>query len=387
MSSNAFDTISLEWLRQRRSEKWRSFPSKVLPAFVAEMDFALAPPLQTALHDAIDKGDCGYASVAELSPVVAQYAQRTFGLHLDARASFTVPDVMAGIAQALHALTPPESAIVINSPVYPPFFEVIPSCGRTITDVPLIVGGDSWRIDMAGLERAFAAGARGYLLCSPHNPVGRVWNVDEIRAIAELTKAYDVVTIADEIHAPLTLIGETFTPLLSCAAQTQSCVSVISASKAWNIAGLKCASLIAGNESVRGTLAARLKEIPTEIASRVGQLGLLATIAAYSEGGAWLDELRSYLSANRQLLGELLRTQLPDIRWFPPQGTYLAWLDCSRLGIGSDPARYFLERGDVALEPGSRFGTGSENFVRLNFGTSQAIVTEIVERMSFALAR
>ncbi len=386
MSSNDFDNLSLEWLRQRRSEKWRSFPPDVLPAFVAEMDFALAPSIQTALHNAIDNGDCGYASVAELSPVVAEYVRSSFGLQLDVRAIFTVPDVMAGIAQALHALTPPGSAIVINPPVYPPFFEVIRTSGRTISEVPLRKGSDgAWQIDMEGLERAFAAGARGYLLCSPHNPVGRVWSADEVRAVAALSGAHGVVTIADEIHAPLALPGATFTPLLSCAVQTQSCVSVLSASKAWNIAGLKCASLIAGNESVRRTLAARLKEIPTEIASRVGHLGLLATIAAYREEDAWLDGLRSYLSGNRQLLGELLRTQLPEVTWCPPQATYLAWLDCSQLGIGSDPATYFLEHGRVALEPGHRFGTGGETFVRLNFGTSRAILTEIVERMASAL--
>jgi cysteine-S-conjugate beta-lyase len=376
----------LERLRRRTSEKWRSFPDDVLPAFVAEMDFDLAPPVAAALREAIDAGDCGYACVRELRPIFCEYASRALSLRLDSHHVFTVPDVMAGVAQALHVLTPPASAIAINPPVYPPFFEVLRSSGREIVEVPLVADDlGTWRIDLDGLERAFAAGARGYLLCSPHNPVGRVWSAGELRAIASLAKRYRVAVIADEIHAPLTMPGAPFSSFLSCVDEMQSCVALFSASKAWNVPGLKCAVAVAGNGAVRTALAKRLKEIPTEIASRVGHLGVIASIAAFREGGAWLDGLRTHLDANRRLLSTLLRERLPKARWTPPEATYLAWIDCKALDLGEDPARRFLEYGRVALEPGHRFGTGGASYVRLNFGTSPAIVTEIVDRMASAL--
>jgi cysteine-S-conjugate beta-lyase len=388
VTAGFFGDPSLKGLRRRTSEKWRSFPADVLPAFVAEMDFALAPPLEAALHEAITLGDAGYASVRELGPVFCEYAARMLQLELDRHDVFTVPDVMAGVTQALHVLTPAGSAIAINPPVYPPFFEVIRSSGREIAEVPLVADdAGMWRIDLDALERAFAAGVRGYLLCSPHNPVGRVWSADELRAVAALAKRYRVATIADEIHAPLTMRGSRFTSFLACADELQSCIALFSASKAWNVAGLKCAVAVAGNGAVRTALAKRLKEIPTEIASRVGHLGVIASIAAYREGGPWLDELRAHLDGNRRLLADLLRDRLPLVRWTPPEATYLAWIDCSALGIGEDPARHFLERGRVALEPGHRFGTGGASYVRLNFGTSPAIVSEIVDRMALGWRR
>jgi cysteine-S-conjugate beta-lyase len=386
VTGGGFDDLSLERLRRRLSEKWRTYSADVLPAFVAEMDFELAPPIAAALHEAIDNGDCGYASVRELPPVFCEHAVRTLGLQLDPHRVFTVPDVMAGVAQALQVLTPPGSAIVINPPVYPPFFEVIRSNGREIAEVPLLFDdARSWRLDFAGLERAFAAGARGYLLCSPHNPVGRVWSANELRSVADLTKHYRIALVADEIHAPLTMPEARFTPFLACTDASQAFVALHSASKAWNVPGLKCAVAIAGNDAVRSAMAAHVREIPTEIASRVGQLGVVASIAAYRDGNRWLDALRSYLDGNRRMLADLFRERLPATRWSPPEATYLAWIDCEALGIGSDPARYFLDCGRVALEPGHRFGTGGASYVRLNFGTSRSILTEIVDRMATAL--
>ena len=386
MTAGFFGNPSLERLRRRRSEKWRTYPADVLPAFIAEMDFELAPSIAAALHEAIDIGDCGYAFARELPPVVCAYAARALNLHLSPNQIFSVPDVMAGVTQALHVLTPPGSAIVINPPVYPPFFEVIRTCGREIAEAPLLVDdAGTWRMDFDGLERAFAAGAGGYLLCSPHNPVGRVWSADELRSIAALAKRYRVAMIADEIHAPLTMPGVRFTPFLSCADESQASIALLSASKAWNLPGLKCGAVVAGNAVVRAALAKRLREIPTEIASRVGLLGVIASVAAFRDGEAWLDALREHLDRNRRLLGDLLHERLPLARWSPPEATYLAWIDCSSFGLGSDPARHFLERGRVALEPGYRFGTGGSSYVRLNFGTSAAIVTEIVDRMAAAL--
>lgn len=383
--TEAFD-VPLELLRQRKSEKWRAFAPDILPAFVAETDFAVPPQVRAALEQAIDTGDTGYAWPGELARAFADFTAAQFDWTLDEHRVFQVPDVMSGVAQALIALSPPESGVVVNPPVYAPFFEVLRTIGRRQIDVPLHREASGvWNLDLSALERAFASGAKAYLLCSPHNPVGRVWSAGDIRRICELAAHYDVAVVADEIHAPITMTGAEFVPLLREAPDALRCVSVMSASKAWNIAGLKCAVLAAGSTGVREALHQRLHAIPTEIEARVGHLGVQASIAAFRDGRGWLRDLRSHLGENRTLLMQLLGEHVPGARCVPPQATYLAWIDCSGLRIDGEPARYFRERGRVALEPGVKFGTGGANYVRLNFGTSRAILCEIVERMRVAL--
>lgn len=380
--------IPIDVLRRRTSEKWRAFPPEVLPSFVAETDFAVPPAVRDAIERAVETGDTGYAWPGELPGAFADFASKAYGWSIAADRVFQVPDVMSGVAQALLALTPQGSGVVINPPAYAPFFEVLRTIGRTQVDVPLQRGENGrWDLDFASLERAFANGAKGYLLCSPHNPVGRVWSARDVQRICELAVHYGVAVVSDEIHSPITPAGATFVPLLGEAPQGLRCACVMSASKAWNIAGLKCAVLVAGSEDVRETLHRHLHAIPTEIEARVGHLGVQASIAAFRNADAWLPELRAYLDGNRTLLMQLLHEQLPQVRCSPPEATYLAWIDCSALTIHEAPARYFRERGRVALEPGAKFGTGGEHYVRLNFGTSRAILREIVERMSAALLR
>jgi cysteine-S-conjugate beta-lyase len=382
MTGHAFD-VPLDALRLRTSEKWRAYPPDVLPAWVAEMDFALAPPIRAALERALERGDTGYAWPGALADAFAQFAQAEFGWSVDPDFVFQVPDVMAGISQALLAFTDPGAGVVINPPVYAPFFEVLRTLGRHGVHAPLRrdeIG--RWHIDFDALETAFASGAKAYVICSPHNPVGRVWSDEDLGRVCDLAEQYGVTIVADEIHAPLTLSGATFVPLLTKARDALTCVSVMSASKAWNLAGLKCAVMIAGSGAVRDRLKAHLDAIPTEIASRVGQFGVIASISAFREGRQWLHELQTHLDENRRLLADLLREQLTAARCAPPEATYLAWIDCAALGIGDQPARYFRKHRRVALEPGAKFGTGGENYVRLNFGTSREILREIVRRMA-----
>lgn len=378
--------VPLETLRQRKSEKWRAFPPDVLPAFVAETDFAVPPAVRAALDDALAIGDTGYAWPGELSAAFSDFARAQFAWDIDARRVFQVPDVMAGVAQALLALTPPGSGVVINPPVYAPFFEVLRTIGRTRIDVPLRRDESGrWDLDFGALEHAFANGAKAYLLCSPHNPAGRVWSSADIGRIRELAAQYGVAVVADEIHAPITLPGSQFIPLLRGAPEELRCVCVTSASKAWNIAGLKCAVVIAGSHDVRQTLREQFRAIPTEIEARVGHLGVCSSIAAFRNTNGWLTDLRAQLGENRTLLMQLLHENLPGVRCVPPEATYLAWIDCSGLSLPGEPARYFLERGRVALEPGSKYGAGGEQYVRLNFGTSSTILREIIKRMKTAL--
>ena len=371
-------------MRDRKSEKWATFPPDVLPAFVAEMDFALAPPVRAAAQAALELGDVGYAWSAALPRAFSSFARDRFGWDVDERSVFAVPDVMAGVAEALHVLTPARARVVINPPVYPPFFDVIAHEDRTVVEVPLLHDAQSrWTIDVGALERAFSEGAKAYLLCSPHNPVGRVWSQAELSEIAALAARHNVAVISDEIHAPLTMPGMTFVSFLAVA-PNQPCVALWSASKAWNIAGLKCAVMVASADP-RDAMAARLKSRPDEIESRIGHLGVLTSVAAFREGAAWLDDLRAYLHGNSQLLLELLREYLPQVRYSPPDATYLAWIDCTDLHLDGDPAKFFLQRGRVALETGRKFGRASADWVRLNFGTSRVIMREIVERMAQAL--
>jgi cystathionine beta-lyase len=296
---------------------------------------------------------------------------------------FVIPDVLVGISELLRTLTKPGDRIVVNSPVYPPFYRVIGEVERKVEDVPLLRAEDgSWSLDLAGLERAFAGGAAAYLLCSPHNPLGMVFDLTTLACIAELASEHNVLVIADEIHAPLTMDGATFVPFLPIGDYIDcDCIALASASKAWNLPGLKCAVAIAGTERTRKKLALMRPELPWS----AGNLGVVASIAAFTQGLPWLDDLLVYLDGNRRLLTGLLARELPGVRYIEPQASYLAWLDCAALDLGPDPVSVFLERGRVALTRGRDFGLDSAAFVRVNMGTSAAILTEVVQRMKRAL--
>jgi cystathionine beta-lyase len=298
---------------------------------------------------------------------------------------FVVPDVMWGIFEVLLVGTEPGDRVVINPPVYAPFFDTIAHARRRLVEVPLVRDADGvYGLDLAGLERAFAAGARAYLLCSPHNPVGRVWTRAELEAVAALADRYGVLVLVDEIHGPLVYAPHRFVPFATLEAPAaREAISFTSASKAWNLAGLKCALAVAG--SARG--AALLAGMGEEVAYGAGLFGAVANTVAYDAGEPWLDELLVALHANRGHLDTLLAEYLPALRWRPEdvQATYLAWLDCSPLGL-DDPAGVFERRGRVALEPGPLYGTGGDGYVRLNFATSPAILDEAVRRMRTAIS-
>ncbi|HVA92392.1 MAG TPA: aminotransferase class I/II-fold pyridoxal phosphate-dependent enzyme [Chloroflexota bacterium] len=381
-AASGFDDLSLPKLCERRSEKWTTYPPDVLPAFVAEMDFALAEPIQRALIEAITRGDTGYASPMGLAEAFAGFAHARFNWLVHPERVFLVPDVMVGVAEVLRLTTEPGSGIVINTPGYPPFFPTIPEYGRRVVEAPLARSSRGWELDFDGLEQAFKSGARAYLLCNPHNPTGRVFSRGDLKRIATLAARYGVVVVSDENHAPLTLAGAVHTPFVSLGEEAAgNAATVISAAKGWNLAGLKCAVVVAGSEAIRG----RLLTLPTEVRSRAGHLGVLAAIAAYRDGGPWLRGLLAHLDRNRTLLGQLLAEHLPAVSYVPPEASYLAWLDCTKLGLGDDPAARFLERGRVALSRGLDFGPNGAEFVRLNMGTSRGLLQEAVARMAEAV--
>jgi cystathionine beta-lyase len=370
-------------LRGRRSAKWRTHPADVLPLTVAEMDFALAPPIQRVLRDALEASDTGYASaVPALGRAIAGFARRRWDWAIDPEAVTPITDVGVGAVELLRVLTRPGDAVVINPPVYPPFFDWAPESAARLLEVPLGYGPDGWRLDLAALERAFALHPAAYVLSNPHNPVGRVHTREELTALVRLARIYRVPIISDEIHAPLVLPGATFTPLLSVPGAAEVAVSLVSASKGWNLAGLKCAAVVTGSAAMADVV----RRFPPDARWRTGHFGALASIAAFTDGEPWLDDLLGTLDARRDQLGALLAEHLPMIRWQPPAATFLAWLDCTAIGPDDRPRQVFLERGRVALEPGLRFGAPGAGHVRLNFGTGPAILREAVSRMATALA-
>ncbi|MGO9926097.1 MAG: MalY/PatB family protein [Mycobacterium sp.] len=376
--------------------KWRAHPADVLPLWVAEMDVMLAPTVADAVRRAIDIGDTGYPYGIAFAEAVSEFASRRWQWHdLEVSRTAIVPDVMLGVVEALRLVTDRGDAVVVNPPVYAPFYAFVSHDGRRVVEAPLDVDG---RIDLDALDEAFArANASGgkvaYLLCNPHNPTGSVHTADELRGVADRARRFGVRVVSDEIHAPVILSGSRFTPYLAVPG-AEDAFALTSASKAWSLSGLKAALLIAGPEA-----AADLRRMPEEVSHGPSHLGVIAHAEAFRSGGDWLDTLLSGLDDNRTLLGDLVDEHLPGVKYQRPQGTYLAWLDCRRLGFQEEvtdglavvadlagPARWFLDHARVALSSGHVFGTGGAGHVRLNFATSQAILVEAVSRMGQALA-
>lgn len=389
MSDIELAVDDIERLRMRRSAKWRLYPSDVLPLPVAEMDYPLAPVIRETLADAIDRSDTGYGFAGpELGAALSGFAADRWAWDLDPASVLPVPDVGIGCVELLRVLCEPGDAVVVNTPVYPPFFHWAAETGLRIVEVPLRhdpsaadVASGAWRLDLDGLAAAFAAGARAYLLCSPHNPVGRVHSDAELEQVAELASRHGVRVIADEIHAPLVLAGSTFTPFLTVPGADQIGVSVVAASKAFNLAGLKCAQVV----SASSAMGEAVRRMPPDVRWRVGHLGILATVAAYRDGGGWLDALLCTLERRHDQLLRLLAERLPQVRHQRPEATFLAWLDCRAFGAGAEPQQRFLERARVALYPGPDFGAPGSGWVRLNVATSEELLDEAVARMASAL--
>jgi cysteine-S-conjugate beta-lyase len=381
----AFDDLSLAKLRGRLSAKWSTYPADVLPAWVAEMDFPLAEPIKQRLRRAIDADDAGYAQPRLLHESFVAFAKSRFGWTVDPTRIRVGPEVMVAIAEILRVVTKVGDGVVINPPVYPPFFDTIEEVGRTVVEVPLAhVPGGGWDLDLDALEKSFAAGAKVYLLCNPHNPVGRVFEKAQLEEIAKLAKRYGVIVISDEIHAPLVLPGAVHVPFVTVSEPLgANAITVTSASKAWNIAGLKCAVFVAGSQAMQTAL----KKLPKEMGERTGHFGILASIAAFEEGATYLDSLLAQLDHNRTTMSQLLGVYLPAVRYMPPQAGYLAWLDCSALGLGDEPAKTFLKKGKVAVMRGLDFGRQGACFARVNMGTSSKILSEVIGRMGKALEK
>lgn len=371
-------------VRARGSAKWSAYPEDVLCAPVAEMDYRTSPEIQRAILTAAERELYGYPSPAmqtDVQQALSEWYRRTAGFEVLPERIHTLPDILKGIELGLRLFNRAGAAVVIPTPSYPPFFIVSQAVDLEVVEVPCLRTETRWELDLEAIEHAFAAGAGTIILCNPHNPLGRVFTREEMAAITEIVDRHQGRVIADEVHAPLTYPGNTWLPYAATSEIAAGhTISLMSASKGWNVPGLKCAQAALHTEAdvqAWGTLN------PME-AHGASTLGMIANVAAFRHGDAWLEETVAYLDRNRALFGELLARELPEIAYLPPEGTYLTWLDCNRLELES-PSRFFLEHARVAVNDGDMFGKAARGGVRLNLATSRRVLEEIVDRMAKAV--
>ncbi len=352
--------------------------------WIAEMDTPLAEPIAAALSAAIARGDTGYAHPGRLPEAFADFARRRFGWWPNPSWMVVVPDVIQGITEVIRVTTEPGAGVVVNTPAYPPFFSFITRAERRVIEVPLArAATGEYSLDLDAVEGALARpDVTAYLICNPHNPTGLVLTPDELRAVAELAARHEVRLLVDEIHGPLTHSGLAHTPMGTVDSEAAGrAIAFVSASKAWNLPGLKAALAVACGADGWEVLST----VPRDVTFGSGLLGVIANEAAFLDGEPWLDALLAGLDDNRALLGALLAQWLPEVGYVPPQGTFLAWLDLRRFPLDREPAEVLLERGRVALYPGPMFGVVGRGHVRLNFATSPERLSDGVRRMAAAL--
>ncbi|MGY0634092.1 MalY/PatB family protein [Luteimonas sp. A478] len=384
MSHEAFDALTMEQLRDSGALKWNAFPD-CIGAFVAEMDFGTAPVVMAAVRDALDRGQIGYLGdslTSGLAEACSDWHRDRYGWAPDPAWIQPLPDVLTGLELALRHLLPSGMKVVLPTPNYMPFLPLLRMLGHEVVQVPMRQTDNSWKFDFDALEAAFADGAGLLILCNPHNPLGRVFTRKELKQLSDIAGRHGVRVFSDEIHAPLVFAPHRHIPYASISeAAAQQAITATSASKGWNLAGLKCAQLILSNPE---DLAAWRRMHPLA-GHATATLGVIANTAAYRHGGAWLDSVIDYLEGNRQLLSATLAADMPGIGYTAPEGTYLAWLDCRPLKL-EGPARRLFHRAGVALTDGADCGEAGTGFVRFNFALPRPILGEALARMARAIA-
>lgn len=371
--------LALDELRKRKSSKWRQYPSDVLPLPVAEMDFPIAPAVKASLQDMLDRSDTGYlGAFPELFEAFAKFSKSRWNWQPDTTQIRIATDVGVGIVEVMRTLIKAGDKVMLNSPVYENIWKWIPEVNATLVDVPLTENELNYKLDLDAIEREYANGVKLHILCSPHNPVGIIYTRSELETIATLAKMYGVIILSDEIHGPLTFNKKDFYPFLSVSDDAKEVgIIITSASKSFNFAGLKCALIITESAMLKE----KINAMPPALTWRASLFGAVASTAAYSESDEWLDGVLITLNENRNLVKKLIDTKIPTIKYRIPDFGYLAWLDVSSLGLGSDPAGQILERSKLALNAGVLYGPKHSNFVRLNFGTSEEIINQAFDRL------
>ena len=373
--------------RSTESNKWHKYPADVLPLWVADMDFRSPEPVIRALRERVEHGVFGYgAEQPELHEVILDRLQKRYGWRVAPEAILTLPGVIPGFNLACRVGATPGDGLLLQTPVYPPILRAPVNVGLTTEEAELTQGRDGrYTIDFDRFEAAIRERTRVFLLCNPHNPVGRVFTRDELQRMAEICLRRGLLICADEIHCELAYPGTPHVPMASLDPEiADRTITLMAPSKTFNLPGLKFSVAIIPNAGLRE----RFVAAQVDLVRAVNILGYTAGLAAYRDGQPWLDELLRYLEANRDFVAGFVKNSLPGVRVAPPEATSLAWLDCREADLpGGDPYTFFLERAKVALNDGKAFGRGGAGFVRLNFGCPRSILGEALERMRAALDR
>jgi cystathionine beta-lyase len=382
-------TYDFDQIVERRgsdSVKWGWYDEDVLPLWVADMDFRSPEPVIHALHERVEHGLFGYGlEPPELREVIVERLQRLYGWQVSPEALVFLPGVVTGFNLACRAVTSPGEGVLVQTPIYYPILEAPDNAGLTLDEMELTRQPDGrYVIDFDLFERTITPQTRIFILCNPHNPVGRVFQRAELERMAEICLRHNVVICSDEIHCDLLFRGSRHLPIASLSPEiAERAITLMAPSKTYNIPGLKCSVAIVQDDDLRE----KLKAARAGLVSRmVNVMGYVAALAAYRDGQAWLDEVLRYLESNRDFVFEYVNTRLPGVTVVKPEGTYLAWLDCRQANIPGHPHEFFLEKARVALNDGAAFGQGGEGFVRLNFGCPRSTLTEALDRMRDALA-
>jgi len=389
MTTHRFDDITVDQLVAQGSMKWTRMPGH-LAAFVAEMDFGTAPPVTEALEAVTASSLLGYlppAATKEMSAATSEFVAERFGWEVAASRVYPTADVLSAYEVVLERFTTPGSPVILPTPAYMPFLTLTPLRGREVIEVPMTKNSDGrWDMDLEGIAAAFARGAELLILCNPHNPLGRVYTPAELLALAEVVDAHGGRVFSDEIHAPITFGDHRHVPYASLNETTAGhTLTAISASKAWNIPGLKCAQLIVSNDADQSVFGPSAFIVSHGAATP----GVIANTAAYRHGGPWLADVLGYIDNNRKVLGELLAKHLPEIGYTPPEGTYIAWLDGTGLpdvAGGRSWAKFFSDEAKVGLTDGALCGTAGIGHMRLMLSTPTHILESIVKAMAHAIS-
>jgi cysteine-S-conjugate beta-lyase len=380
----AYDALTEDGLRAAGGLKWSRYPDAI-GAWVAETDLGTAPVVTQALHEAVDGARFGYLTTGaaeEMARACAGWCARRYGWEVPAAWISPLPDVIAGLQATIEHFTPPGSPVVLPTPAYMPFRTVPGLLGRELIEVPMVERDGRTTYDLDGIDRALRDGAGLVVHVNPHNPLGRVFTAEEQLELAAVVDRAGARVFSDEIHAPLVYPGAVHRPYASLSPVTaRHAITAMSASKAWNLPGLKAAQLVFSDAADADHWA----RVGFLYGHGAATLGVIANRAAYAGGGPWLDGVLAYLDGNRRLLGELLAQRLPEVGYRAPEGTYLAWLDCRPLGVEGSVGQFFLERAGVALVDGPECGAPGHGHVRLNFATGRPLLTAMVERMAAAV--
>src|SRR6266849_3485374 len=376
--------LSVDDLRSRSGGKWRKYPSDVISAFVADMDFKVAPAIQEAVEQLVDHQDYGYGQMTDTVPLFDAFSawmSRRHNWRPDPALTVAQSDVIQGLVASIVAFSEPGDGIVVQTPIYPPFLRVIADAGRRVVENPLLDDGTRFVVDAEGLERA-ASEAAMILLCNPHNPTGRVLSRAELESIAAIALTQNLTIVADEIHADLVYPGATHLPMETIEAAAERTVTLTSATKGFNIAGLRTSIAHFGSAGLKEKFD---KAVPERFLGGPGRIGVAATIAAWCDAEDWLDTVMVYLDRNRRRVAEWAAQA--NLAHYMPEATYLAWMNCRHIDVkeGLTPQQHMLENAKVALSDGTEFGEPGHGHVRLNFATSEEILEGILGRLGGAL--